>query len=204
MLNGGFVSYMDRGYSQVLTDNLTNLFLRIDTRFSTTNLTLFGTETVIIEGIPIVQTNIICKFIDDQTFEQAVSEINSSFSRHVSETNAHFVTSELIGAVSTTNSYQYVLPNVLYTNKIILSSNAVYCVSNMNHNVSFEIPETVEGKFSSFHLHLIKGSGTVTFFPNITWVYGEIPELDSQGTTYVLGFESLDGQNWRGWLEYSY
>jgi len=205
MLNNGFVSYMDRGYSQALTDNLTNLLLKVDTRFGMTNLTLFGVETVLIEGVPIVQTNVVCKFIDNHTFEQIISGINSNFNSHISETNAHYVTTELIGAVSVTNSYQYVLPSVSETNKFVLSSNAVYRISNLTQDIIFDTPETVSGKYSSFHIHLTKGSGTVTFFPNITWIYGEPPELDIEGTTYVFGFESLDGgQTWRGWIEYTY
>ena len=210
VLNGGFTSYMERGYSQSLTDNLTNLFLRINTRNGLTNLTLFGVETVIIEGTPVIQTNEICKYIDNRTFEAAVSNIYATISnqeeiveQHLSETNAHFVTADLIGAVSKTNSFLYVLPQIIETNTFVLSSNAVFVVQTGTEGVVLGSPISVPDRYSRFSLHLIKGSGTISWFPGITWIYGESPVLDEE-KTYVFGFESLDGTNWRGWCEYTY
>jgi hypothetical protein len=59
-------------------------------------------------------------------------------------------------------------------------------------------------KENKLSVHLFKNTGNVTWFPNITWVYEEIPQFEIANTNYVFQFESLDGVNWRGWLEYIY
>lgn len=106
------------------------------------------------------------------------------------------------------NIYQYLnnqsLSRYVTTNSYLSAySNQIYHVTASN-NVVFNTPESYTDKESKITLHLYKGTGAVTFFPNITWIYGESPQFEVTNKTYVFQFESINGLDWRGYIEYVY
>lgn len=83
-------------------------------------------------------------------------------------------------------------------------SNKVYKFSTGTDGIIFSSPEFIPNKENILNLHLFKDIGNVTWFNNINWIYGEEPQFEVTNTNYVFKFYSLDGTNWRGWLEYIY
>lgn len=94
--------------------------------------------------------------------------------------------------VNPTISFMSVISNTVYTSTAGISG------------IVFLTPETYPSKENKLTLHLYKGIGAVTWFQNITWIYGEDPQFPETNKTYVFQFESIDGVNWRGWNEYLY
>lgn len=97
--------------------------------------------------------------------------------------------------------FRFVKP---YESGLSVASNTLYTASSEPSGIVFVSPEGYNNKENRITLHLYKGSSTVTWFNNIAWVYGAEPEFQETNKTYVIQFESLDGINWRGWVEYIY
>lgn len=103
--------------------------------------------------------------------------------------------------LSNFNSVRNVKP---YEGFLSVYSNTLYTATSEPSGIVFQSPEAYTNKESRITLHLYKGASSVTWFPNITWIYGASPEFQETGKTYVLQFESVDGNSWRGWVEYVY
>jgi len=123
---------------------------------------------------------------------------NGSFFGQVATTNdlnvflSFLQNSYLIKGVETTSTY------------LSVYSNTVYKLDTGSSGIAFQAPESRTDKENKLTVHLFKNTGGVIWFPNITWVYEEAPQFEVANTNYVFQFESIDGVNWRGWIEYIY
>jgi len=115
---------------------------------------------------------------------------NGVFYRKVATTNEIVIPSNPYGASISTLPF------------LSSMSNQVMLLSTGN-GITFQSPEAYTNRENKITLHLKKEAGGVVWFPNLTWVYGESPDLIPD-KTHVFKFESVDGINWRGYFEYSY
>jgi len=121
---------------------------------------------------------------------------------------------ECFGRVMTTNDLSvfltliqndYITKSVETVSQYLsVYSNAVYKLDTGLTGITFPAPESRANKENRLTVHLFKNTGDVNWFPNVTWIYEEAPQFEVSNTNYVFQFESLDGVNWRGWLEYIY
>jgi len=112
--------------------------------------------------------------------------------------------SQIAGIQDGLHDYDKTRTVLPYQTSLSVYSNTLYTASSEPDGIVFSQPVGYTNKESRITLHLYKGSSSVTWFTNVTWIYGSMPEWQITNKTYVIQFESKDGNRWNGWIEYLY